>query len=65
VHYYSKKAVLTNLPLTIEGDIGEWMDGLLKSLLEEMDNLLNVWIKQLQLHFAANIFKVLIKANAL
>jgi hypothetical protein len=40
--YYSKKAVLTNLPLAIEGDVGEWIDGLLKSLLKDINNLLNV-----------------------
>jgi hypothetical protein len=40
--YYSKKAVLTNLPLTMEGNVGEWMDGLPKSLLESMDDLLEV-----------------------
>ncbi|OBT60288.1 hypothetical protein VE03_10178 [Pseudogymnoascus sp. 23342-1-I1] len=59
------RAVLTNLPLAMEGDAGEWMDGLPKSLLEDMDDSLDMWIDQLRLRFASNISDVLAKADAL
>ncbi|OBT47114.1 hypothetical protein VE00_03059 [Pseudogymnoascus sp. WSF 3629] len=62
---YSKKAVLTNLPLAMEGDAGEWMDGLPQSLLEDMDDSLDMWIDQLRLRFSSNISEVLAKADAL
>ena len=62
---YSEKAVLTNLPLAMEGDAGEWMDGLPQSLLEDMDDSLDMWIDQLRLRFSSNISEVLAKADAL
>lgn len=62
---YSEKAVLTNLPLAMEGDAGEWMDGLPESLLEDMDDSLDMWIDQLRLRFSSNISEVLAKADAL
>jgi lipoprotein signal peptidase len=64
-YYYSKKAVLTNLPLAIAGNVGEWIDRLLKSLLQDINNSLNMWINQLCLYFVFNISKVLAKANTL
>ena len=62
---YSEKAVLTNLPLAMEGEAGEWMDGLPESLLQDMDDSLETWIDQLHLRFSPDISEVLATADAL
>src|SRR5690606_19859272 len=62
---YSTDKVLSNLPLAMEGDAGDWMDSLPAKLLEDMDSSLEVWFEQLRLRFAADISEVLAKADDL